>query len=382
MKALQRKVSGLAKIRRFTSICFGIGLASAAQAQTGPTQDGWLIYNGLQSLQNAFNSSTNAINNGVGNIGQMIKELAAYDLKKTQLDASIRASLYFQASPASTWAAQFYAMIGETMFAHQSENTITGKLAAMSADMYSNAMTDNSIAAFPTIAYPARSKQATYNIIKDLPLNDGDVRNNISNYNIEMMLGQDVYPDENSQKKVQNFISTLTLVGTNFQQGANEANLKAIRDGNDPNGKEYLALMGAYAAGISVGLSTFYDIAAKRYPQDSIKSLGLKDMHGNDIQSSQQLERYLAERRALSPTWYNTMAAAAPATVQRELLYLMAEMRLQEYHNQQTQEKILATLAAIHVAGTRTASLNTMIQHQSATRTGGSSTGGTTGAQS
>ena len=304
------------------------------------------------------------VNNSINAVLSAIQSFAQFQLQVEQLRHNAEAQLYFQASPDTNWANKFYAWVGQSMFVNQSQIGLDSQIYTVSGQYYQNLMNNSANAAiFPTISNGTRSLQATLNIVNNIPLDDDSVQQNAANFNLDVILGQDILND-NAMITVNNFINTLSLAGVNFQQGYNKQRfLQYIKD-NNQKGLQYLASMGAYAAGVSVGLSSLYQMAAKRYPQTSITNLQIKDNSGQQIQSKAQLERYLAERRVTSPDWYATMAAATPATVARETLFLLAEMRLQQYESQLQQERILATLAAIHLSANQSIGAYTLTSQQ------------------
>ncbi len=62
-----------------------------------------------------------------------------------------------------------------------------------------------------------------------------------------------------------------------------------------------------------------------------------------------QISNYIANHRANSKQWYQDMAKASPATVQRETLYVLAEMESQMQRQHIDSERLLATLTAMQL---------------------------------
>ncbi|HAT1849156.1 TPA: type IV secretion protein IcmX [Legionella pneumophila] len=111
----------------------------------------------------------------------------------------------------------------------------------------------------------------------------------------------------------------------------------------------YFNNLRVYAAQTSVGVSNLYYILSKRLPQN---------MGGNQNSSnitSQALNEFnMATRRLFDPTasnipgqpnqqWIKQINDASPATVQKEIAVLLAEINYQMYLDRQIQERILLT---------------------------------------
>lgn len=357
-------------------LCVSAETRAEAVSPSTPSPDASYVVSAI----NQMGSAMGGITSGINRIIQQLVEMAQFQLKVEETHASAKASLLFEASPDPAWANKFYQWVGQSMFVNQKQTELLAMVSDQATGSYAEVMSDKDTAAFPTIATGSRSEAATKRLAEVLPLNEDAVKEKIKAYNVETIIGQDVFRDDEALKQATNFINALSLVGTNFQQGANEKNFKAYLEKNNARGLQYMAVLANYAAGTSVGLSALYDMAAKRYPQQKIKDMKLTNVKGDSIESVAQLERHMAERRALSPEWYATMAAATPATVERETLFLLAELRLQAYRNQQQQERILATLAAIHLATMQTVGNTMLTMQQSATQGAGTTLRGTPGA--
>lgn len=358
MSKMNRRLSATRPVQAFA---LGLVFSTVVSTSSAQSPDIVAAINSLHSDTGSWLSGTNTLLNNlvsftstsVGYIVQQIKDFAQYDLASETAHDAAEANILFQASPDSSAASNFYQMVGETIFVNQNQVNLTSQLLSTSSQAYLNAMSDSTKGVFPSIVYGKRAFANTQQMAQALPLSDSDVQNNAQNYNFDTYMGTNLYPDDTTKNNAINYVNTLAGLGTNFSQGYNEKTLKKLLAANDPSGLAYLAKMGSYAAAQSVGLSTLYDMIASRTVQPTIKNLNIVDKQGNKVQSAAQLEQYMAERRALSPEWYNTMAAASPATVSRETLYLLAEMRLQQYRQQVQQERLLAIMAAMHLAGTQ-----------------------------
>jgi intracellular multiplication protein IcmX len=110
----------------------------------------------------------------------------------------------------------------------------------------------------------------------------------------------------------------------------------------------YLANLRIYAAQSSVGISNLYYIFSKRMPQDTI---GTGDGPGStSSKSSQALSEFtMATWRLFNPdksaktTWLNQINQASSATVEKEMVTLLAEINYQLYLNRQQEERLLLT---------------------------------------
>lgn len=115
----------------------------------------------------------------------------------------------------------------------------------------------------------------------------------------------------------------------------------------------YFTTLRTYAAQYSVGLSNLYFIMSKRLPQNQGGA--------NQSQpSSQALSEFnMATWRLFNPDmssnnqWINQLNNASPATVQKEIATLLAEINYQMYLDRQIQERILLTNSIMLMQNTR-----------------------------
>ncbi|MBA4696468.1 MAG: type IV secretion protein IcmX [Legionella sp.] len=113
----------------------------------------------------------------------------------------------------------------------------------------------------------------------------------------------------------------------------------------------YLASLRIYAAQSSVGIGNMYDMLAKRMPQDTQQ----QGQDGQQQSSTVALEEFkMATWRLFNPTkaqdqdpksanWTDQLNTASPATVQKEIAVLLAEINYQMYLSRQQQERMLLT---------------------------------------
>ncbi len=105
----------------------------------------------------------------------------------------------------------------------------------------------------------------------------------------------------------------------------------------------YFTTLRTYAAQYSVGISNLYFIMSKRLPQNQSGT-------SQSTPSSQALSEFnMATWRLFNPDmsqnnqWLNQINNASPATVEKEIASLLAEMNYQMYLDRQIQERLLLT---------------------------------------
>jgi phage terminase small subunit len=134
-------------------------------------------------------------------------------------------------------------------------------------------------------------------------------------------------------------ISDLTIEGLNADQMNKLQNNAAYR--------AYQLAVRSYITSQSVGIDNLYHLLSERIIQPNLgKQAGLYNSKGQPINDASplQVREYLATRRTGSPQWYEDMAKASPATVSRESLFVLAEMRQELFTLQQQNERLLAAL--------------------------------------
>jgi len=114
----------------------------------------------------------------------------------------------------------------------------------------------------------------------------------------------------------------------------------------------YFASLRVYAAQSSVGFSNLYYILSKRMPQS---------MPNNQTSSQALSEFTMATWRLFNPDqktpnvqWVNQINQASPATVQKEMVTLLAEINYQLYLNRQQEERLLLTQTMLLIQNSRT----------------------------
>lgn len=113
---------------------------------------------------------------------------------------------------------------------------------------------------------------------------------------------------------------------------------------SNPAIENYRAALGSYTAAQSVGVNTLNRMVNARIPDKSLgDAVGL-----NQAISPLQLEERVATT-PLGSAWMQKMATASPADIQKETLFLLANMQVQLFQSNQQLEQLNATLAALQL---------------------------------
>lgn len=136
---------------------------------------------------------------------------------------------------------------------------------------------------------------------------------------------------------------------------------------NNSDFQKYRAALRSYLAAQSVGLNNLYQLMAERVPQPGLGSNA--GIPGKSDASEIEIQQYLANRRSQSTDWYKQMASASPATVSRETLFVLAEMRQQLFQMQLVNERILATLSLMQMQQNSQTKVLTIVPMESAIKT-------------
>lgn len=108
-----------------------------------------------------------------------------------------------------------------------------------------------------------------------------------------------------------------------------------ISSGDKEKQNLYIARLRNYASHQSIDLSNYYQMLARRIKQQATGK------------SQLQMEQEMTSRR-LNSDWHDKMEEASPVVIQREILYLLAEINYQLYLTRVDQERLLATVTAQH----------------------------------
>lgn len=159
------------------------------------------------------------------------------------------------------------------------------------------------------------------------------------NFNYQALMS---YPNFTTaqQNNALNFIKTIADMATPISkfslqdQTTTDADFKALSNRYQqqvinnveasPKYQAYQAARRTLLAQQSAGLSNLYYLYAKRVP---IPNIAAGDTAlGTPNPSAQQIEDYIFTWRTMTPTWYQQMSTAAPATVARETLFVLVEI--------------------------------------------------------
>ncbi len=134
----------------------------------------------------------------------------------------------------------------------------------------------------------------------------------------------------------------------------------------------YQASVRSYMALSSISLSNFNSLIAERTVQTGLgASAGLTAPSSDgSLQpvadaSPLQVENFVANRRISSVPWYQSMAAASPATVQRETLFVLAEIESQLQQLHMDNERALVSLSALNISNALSIKTTVQTQEQS-----------------
>lgn len=109
---------------------------------------------------------------------------------------------------------------------------------------------------------------------------------------------------------------------------------------------QYMAQLRTYAAQVSIGIGNFYYSLAKRLPQNPANAQTPTSQALNEFQMA-TYRLFKAGNRSNDTQWIQKLNDASPATTQKEIALLLAEVNYQLYLNRQIQERQLLTNSII-----------------------------------
>ncbi|MBA2654534.1 MAG: hypothetical protein H0U71_05660 [Gammaproteobacteria bacterium] len=169
------------------------------------------------------------------------------------------------------------------------------------------------------------------------------------NFNFTSLIGPLSYSDQNSQNIALNFIHFMsgyaTPVSTFNLNSFPESQLSSKQKldiQNSANYQSFQVQRRQVLAQQSVILNNLYWMYQRRLPISTIQAgdTGL----GVANPSVAQIENYNATWRASSPTWYTQMSTASETNVQREMLFVLAELQAQVHRLHQDNERMIALM--------------------------------------
>lgn len=211
-----------------------------------------------------------------------------------------------------------------------------------------------------------------------------DIHNNYFDFN--SVISPASYNTTDQQEAVTHFMQYLTQSYKPYSDGFNFSDLKNASAKqlssfmqSQPYVNFQLAIRSLVAAK-SLPLSNFNYMISERSPILSNKDLpqldalsakmskagvnippakvNIKNANGDTVTEYQypsplQIQNYIATRRVHSKGWYQTMSAASPATVQREQLYVLAEIESQLQQQHLDNERLISTLSMLALSTTQ-----------------------------
>ena len=164
---------------------------------------------------------------------------------------------------------------------------------------------------------------------------------------------------EDELKNVNRFLVFATRNTENLTSGINFSELHGkpmalFNLKQNPQYQNYLLTMRNLLAQRTITLSALNQLIGERTP---IQNLGVAagmpptDPEKNTYPSASplQVESYRANHRLTDPHWYQSVQNASPATVQRELLIVLAEIEHQNYEAHLDRERLLAAIAGLNI---------------------------------
>lgn len=182
----------------------------------------------------------------------------------------------------------------------------------------------------------------------------------ITSYNLNSLLGPIAYSDKDQSSAAKRFIQYASLLTIPFEmptmEQLNEAKI---------TGEKYLVFLRTYITVQSVGLSNLYQMYLARKP---VTNLGKEAGMSKNDASPLEVEQFAATRRlnpaiktsvvtfdgngnkkTISKNWHESMEQASPAQVQREMVYLLAEMRHELYQQRLATERLTALMSVLQI---------------------------------
>jgi len=120
----------------------------------------------------------------------------------------------------------------------------------------------------------------------------------------------------------------------------------------------YFTGLRTYAAQFSVGISNLYFIMAKRLPQNQSGSSKQEPSSQALSEFNMATWRLFKADMSIDNQWVSKLNNASPATVQKEIATLLAEINYQLYLDRQIQERILMTNSIMLLQNTRSSQPN------------------------
>ncbi len=185
--------------------------------------------------------------------------------------------------------------------------------------------------------------------------------NNDNYFDINSLIGPDGYTSD-QQTAAQYYIN---YISENYIPLGSTLSLKALASlsypafvnfqRNNTVYQTYQAGVRSYTALESVALSNYNQLMTERTVQQALgTTIGMTIPTANGLQpvsdaSPLQVQEFIATHRINNPQWYKDMAAGSPFTVQRESLFVLAEIEAQLQQLHADNERLLTTLSALEL---------------------------------
>ena len=190
---------------------------------------------------------------------------------------------------------------------------------------------------------------------------------NDRSYNVDALILPQSYNTQTQMKAASDFIAYLAK---NYKSpnSLNLANLKNRTSDlnnlkNTVQYQNYLVDNRSNIAAVSIPLSNFYHIYSERISLKSIINKMEKNgqpvnktiknvvetLSKNNINSLLELQNYVSNHRITDQKWREKMMSASPATVQRETLFVLAEIESQLQRLHLDNERLLATVSGAQI---------------------------------
>ena len=246
----------------------------------------------------------------------------------------------------------FYELIGQCVAANVSELSsrqavLNNAAARMHYDLYASI---NTTRAAPMISSMAKSVPIEGNPNLDNPAAE---TNSVS---VDSIINTTSLQD-NTAQQARNFVSFITNLSEPFQQPHTPDEVRE-RLGSDQEMQEFVANLGSFASQVSVGLSNFNYLYYERLVLPGLGAqAGIYQFNSDGSQkevikdaSPLQVDEFMAKRRIADPNWYTYIAQAPPATIQREMATILAEIRYELYKRRLLRERQIATHSAMQLS--------------------------------
>jgi hypothetical protein len=257
--------------------------------------------------------------------------------------ASTKPSVASDSSGLSAWVLKYtLPQIGQSLTQEGAANRVQALAAITASDTY--------VSSTPVFGTdPAKQKAA---------LAAGNV-----NLSSESLLGRTVYfdaEDPANATRLANRAINYVVFATGLGEAPTSIDYSSLNDEQKKKldsteiGRQYKISLRSLVAARDLMANNLFSMLAKRVQQPG---LGEKAGMSHKDASLLEVEEFVATRRAKSEKWHEDMQKAAPVVLQRETLYVLAEIQQQLMTLQQQNERILATLSVTAAQNLRVAKL-------------------------